>query len=209
MTIHQILAISLIKGVGPQTLRKYVKYIQEKSLNFDLHHSTIEGYFIDLSKIETRIKVPTLADIKNSIEESENVYENSKNAGIKLISYLDEGFPPLLKLLDDYPVLLHYKGEINALNKQCVAVIGTREISEYATKAGEKLTKIMSEKYDYTIISGLALGSDTVAHNAAVDLNKPTAAFLAGGLDKIYPKEDIQYLLQENKIELLDVYTHI
>lgn len=190
MTTHQILAISLIKGVGPQTLRKYIKYIHENSLNFDLHHSTIEGYFVDLSQIESRIKVPTLTDIKNSIEESGNIYEKTINARINLISYLDQEFPPLLKLLDDYPVLLHYKGEINSLNKKCVAVIGSREISEYATKAGEKLTKIMSEKYDYTIISGLALGSDTVAHNAAVELNKPTAAFLAGGLDKIYPKEN-------------------
>jgi DNA processing protein len=188
----QILAISLIKGVGPQSLRKFVKYITDNSFNFDMHYSTIEGYFSELSDIDKRVKLPTVQDIKFAIEQSDIIANNSIDANIKTISYLDLEFPPLLKLLDDYPVLLHYKGDINSLKQKSVAIIGTREVSDHATQAGERLTKIMSNEKGYTIVSGLAVGCDTVAHKSAVEVNKPTAAFLAGGLDKIYPKENIK-----------------
>jgi DNA processing protein len=192
MKSSQILAISLIKGVGPQSLRKFVRYINENSLNFDLHHSTIEGYFIDLSEQDKRVKLPSVQDIKLAIDQSDFISNQSINAGIKTITYLDTDFPPLLRFLDDYPVLLHYKGNIHSLKEKSVAIIGTREVSDHAIQAGERLSKIMSEDKGYTIVSGLAVGCDTVAHRSAVEVNRPTAAFLAGGLDKIYPKENLK-----------------
>lgn len=190
MKSSQILTISLIKGVGPQSLRKFVKYISDNSLIFDIHPSTIEGYFMDLSEHDKRVKLPSLNDIKLAIEQSEIILDKSSNSNIKMVSYLDNDFPPLLKLIEDYPVLLHYRGEISVLKEKSVAIIGTREVSDHAMKAGEKLSKIMSEQKEYTIVSGLAIGCDTVAHKAAVEVNRPTAAFLAGGLDRIYPKEN-------------------
>ena len=192
MKSSQILAISLIKGVGPQSLRKFVKYITDNSFNFDMHYSTIEGYFSELSELDKRVKLPTVQDIKFAIEQSENISNDSLNANIKTISYLEVDFPPLLKLLDDYPVLLHYKGNMHSLKEKSVAIIGTREASDHAIQAGERLSKIMSEDKGYTIVSGLAVGCDTVAHRSAVEVNRPTAAFLAGGLDKIYPKENLK-----------------
>lgn len=188
----QILTISLIKGVGPQSLRKFVKYINDNSFNFDMHYSTIEGYFSELSDLDKRVKLPSVPDIKFAIEQAEIISDKSINANIKTVSYLDLDFPPLLKLLDDYPVLLHYKGEINSLKEKSVAIIGTREVSDHAIQNGSRLSKVMSENKGYTIVSGLAVGCDTVAHRSAVEVNRPTAAFLAGGLDKIYPKENIK-----------------
>jgi DNA processing protein len=190
MTPSQILAINLINGVGPQSLRKFVKYISDNSFSFDTHPSTIEGYFSEIAKIDKRVKLPVIQDIKLALEEAEAIIEKSNNSNIKMISYLDKDFPPLLKLIDDYPVLLHYKGDINTLQEKSVAIIGTREVSDHAKHTGERLSKIMAEQKNYTIVSGLAVGCDSVAHKAAVDLKKPTVAFLAGGLDKIYPKEN-------------------
>jgi DNA processing protein len=192
MKSNEILAISLIKGVGPQSLRKFVKYITDNSFNFDMHYSTIEGYFSELSELDKRIKLPTVQDIKLAIEKSENISNDSINENIKTISYLEVDFPPLLRLLEDYPVLLHYKGNIHSLKEKCVAIIGTREVSDHAIQAGERLSKIMSEDKGYTIVSGLAVGCDTIAHRSAVEVNRPTAAFMAGGLDKIYPKENLK-----------------
>ncbi len=192
MKSSQIFAISLIKGVGPQSLRKFVKYITDNSFNFDMHYSTIEGYFSELAELDKRVKLPSVQDIKFAIDQSELILNQSNNADIKTITYLDADFPPLLRLLNDYPVLLHYKGNIHSLKERCVAIIGTREVSDHAIQAGERLTKIMSEDKGYTIVSGLAVGCDTVAHKTAVESNRPTAAFLAGGLDKIYPKENLK-----------------
>jgi DNA processing protein len=190
MTPSQILAINLINGIGPQSLRKFVKYITDNSYSFDIHPTTIEGYFSEIAAVDKRVKIPTIQDIKLALEEAEVILEKSNNSNIKMISYLDKNFPPLLKLIDDYPVLLHYKGDINTLKEKSVAIIGTREISDHAKQTGERLTKIMAEEKEYTIVSGLAIGCDSVAHKAAVDIKKPTVAFLAGGLDKIYPKEN-------------------
>jgi DNA processing protein len=145
---------------------------------------------MDLSEQDKRVKLPSLNDIKLAIEQSEIIFDKSSNSNIRMVSYLDNDFPPLLKLIEDYPVLLHYRGEISVLKEKSVAIIGTREVSDHAIKAGERLSRIMSEVKGYTIVSGLAVGCDTIAHRSAVQVNRPTAAFLAGGLDKIYPKEN-------------------
>jgi DNA processing protein len=178
-----------MEGVGPVTLRAYINFLQENRLAFDEHTHSMQGIFEELSQKKSRIKVPTREAIDAAKMEAEKIIAQSERAGIRMYSFFDTQYPPLLREIKDAPLLLHVKGNIQCLHEPTVAVIGTREPSAHVTKAGERFTRYFVEA-GFTIVSGLAVGCDTIGHRTACNAGKPTAAFLAGGLDRIYPKEN-------------------
>lgn len=86
-------------------------------------------------------------------------------------------------------MMLYVKGDIKAFQNPTIALIGTREPSILGQKLGKNLADIFVNQ-NITLVSGLALGCDTIAHQSCVNHQKPTIAIMAGGLDKIYPKEN-------------------
>jgi len=98
-------------------------------------------------------------------------------------------FPELLREIPDRPVLLYKKGELPNPSNKLLAVVGSRKYSEYGKKACERLIKDLSG-FPVTIISGLALGIDSIAHRAAIDSNLQTIAIPGSGLNPevIYPR---------------------
>ncbi len=107
----------------------------------------------------------------------------------RLLTFWDAEFPTILKKIYDPPVLLFVKGEIHAADATAMAVVGTRAPTEYGKLAAERLVTALIERR-FTIVSGLARGIDTVAHQAAVKSNGRTLAVLGSGLDQIYPPEN-------------------
>lgn len=108
-----------------------------------------------------------------------------------ILNLADPNYPNLLKQIHKPPQKLYYKGDPALLNKNCIAVVGTRRYSGY----GEEMTgKIIEELscLDICIVSGLALGIDTIAHRAALEYGLPTIAILGSGIDNIYPLENTE-----------------
>ena len=102
--------------------------------------------------------------------------------------------------IPDPPKKLFIRGKLPAKRVKTVAIVGTRKPSAYGR---EIATKIASEcaKNGIVVVSGLALGIDSIAHRAAIDSGGKTIAILANGVDKIYPRshEDLgQRILQTN-----------
>ena len=110
---------------------------------------------------------------------------------IKKINIEDPEYPQLLKLIKDPPKILYFIGELKPQEK-CLAIVGTRKCSPYGIRATQDFANKLSEA-NLTIVSGLASGIDTVAHQTCVDNKKRTIAVLGTGLDEqsIYPKENI------------------
>ena len=101
----------------------------------------------------------------------------------------DKNYPENSKKIDNKPIKLFIKGEIKASDKKALAVVGSRRMSCYGKKVTQKLVAdLVKEKI--TIVSGLARGIDTVAHQTALKMGGRTIAVLAGGLDKVYPPEN-------------------
>ena len=86
---------------------------------------------------------------------------------------------------------LYFQGDINILNQNGIAVIGTRECSEYGRRWCEKFVKELLE-YDLVVISGMARGIDTIAHKTALKYGGKTIAVLPSGFNNIYPKENLE-----------------
>lgn len=129
-------------------------------------------------------KKPLTACPQNIAEEE---IDAIAKAGAHLVVKGEEDYPYLLGQLEDAPPVLTVKGNLNALSQKALAIVGTRN----ASINGRKITQDIAARIGlagYYIVSGLARGIDTCAHQAALDSG--TIAVLAGGVDVIYPAEN-------------------
>jgi len=117
-------------------------------------------------------------------------YQKLEDLGIKLILEQDKEYPKQLKEIPHPPKGLYLKGNISLLTQNesiALAIVGSRNMSEYGKQACEKIIKDISP-YNFTIVSGLAYGIDTCAHQQALLNNLKTIAVLGSGLGYIYPR---------------------
>ncbi len=137
--------------------------------------------------------------------EIEKELSKVKNFGAKIITHKSRSYPRILKLIPDYPLVLTYLGNIDLINQKVFGIVGSRNASHMGQSFA---TKISSElvSYGFVVISGLARGIDTSAHMGAI---KSTIAVMAGGIDHIYPQENLNLyqkisdqglIITENKI---------
>lgn len=146
--------------------------------------------FLNEYGIKFRLPYYSKGEFEKAFLEAEEVMVSSDKLGIKIISFQDEKYPKLLHQISDYPILLNYIGDINMLNiNPTVAVIGTREATDFGKKIGVRLGEFFASN-GFNIVSGLAVGCDTAGHRGALNVNGFTTAVLAHGLDKVYPKEN-------------------
>lgn len=113
--------------------------------------------------------------------------EKSDAAGIRAYSFFDEGYPTRLRGIPDSPAVLFVKGNPQALHlENTLAVVGTREPTDYGQRVTRRLAAT-AVSMGFGIVSGLAHGCDTFAHEGCVESRGIGIAVLAHGLDKVYP----------------------
>lgn len=148
--------------------------------------------------------------VKRAYDIANNIIKDSEDNGIKIILSSDAEYPKRLLLLDDYPPLIYAKGNIDLLqqNDRVVAIVGSREISEYAKVSTKEITTALVEN-NFIIVSGLAKGADSIAHKSCIDKRGKTIAVVANGLGKIYPKENEELLKEilENEGLIISEYS--
>ena len=195
---RQIIALNEISGCGASIIRKIVSESQ-KQTQATFSDSELMEFVNDCISSglkRCRLKTVNKSVFFDAISYADRLIEKSDKYGIKMLSYVDEKFPR--QLLDtineegkaDVPLLLYYKGDLSITKKQGVAIIGTREPTKEGVFAGEYFGERLASA-DYNIVSGLAIGCDTAGHRGA--LKSPegkTTAFLAHGLDTVYPREN-------------------
>ena len=108
---------------------------------------------------------------------------------MKIIDKDNKYFPPRLREIKECPLFLYTEGNLDLLTNNSIAIIGSRNASEKGKKIAEKFSKNLSQ-VGLTIVSGLALGIDTVAHSFSYNEQGKTIAVLGGGFNKIFPPEN-------------------
>lgn len=98
-------------------------------------------------------------------------------------------YPALLRAIDCPPPVLYLRGELGAGDERALAVVGCRRPTSYGVQTAKRLAGDLALA-GYTIVSGLARGIDTAAHEAALEAGGRTLAVLAHGLDRVYPAEN-------------------
>lgn len=110
--------------------------------------------------------------------------------GIKLIEYKDLEYPNKLLEIKEYPEKLYVIGNEKLLSKKAIGIVGARESTGYGEKCARIFAREIS-KANICIVSGMAIGIDTAAHEGAIREKGSTIAVLGCGFNKIYPKENI------------------
>ncbi len=105
---------------------------------------------------------------------------------IRLIAFGDELYPKLLREIPNPPIVLYVLGDLLGRDEMAIAVVGTRKCTPYGRQVTEDIVRDLV-RANLTIVSGLALGIDAIAHQSALYYQGRTIAVLACGLDTIYP----------------------
>jgi len=110
--------------------------------------------------------------------------------GLAVLTLADDGYPNALRAIDHPPPVLYLKGDLVEKDRVAVAVVGTRKPSDYGRMVAEKLAKELGER-GFTVVSGMALGVDTAAHQGALSQSARSLAVLGGGFGHVYPQQNV------------------
>lgn len=175
------IAFSAIEEIDSTFVQRLYNYFGdiEAAFNASLSDlSQIEGFSVKKAQnfIEKRVKI-----------NPDKVMDEILRRKLNFFTFDDENYPQLLRNISDPPVVLYYKGNIGLCNlEKTLAVVGSRRAS---SNAKDVLTKILTEfrNTDICIVSGLASGIDTTAHQGALANNLKTIGVIASGFDFVYP----------------------
>jgi len=173
-------ALSRVTGIGPASFKALLDYFDD-----DVEAAWKAGR-VELVKAGiARRAIENLLKLRATITPLEEL-EKLKKQRMGVLTWKDKLYPPLLREIDDAPPVLYLYGKLTEADRFALAVVGTRNSSTYGQQVTERMVTELA-KGSVTIVSGLALGIDTIAHSAALDAGGRTIAVLACGLDIIYP----------------------
>jgi len=150
----------------------------------------IEKHNLSMLKTET---INELSESKNFFEEK--LLEKLNVEKARIVTIFDDEYPSKLQQIEGAPNLLYYKGSLNDINNISIAVIGSRKATTYGKWAAEKLVKELSE-IGVNIVSGLAVGIDTIAHKTALKYKASTYGIIGCGINVVYPKKNLELFHQ-------------
>lgn len=119
----------------------------------------------------------------------EQVWERLQSLNVQVLTWDDESYPRNLKEIDQPPPVLYVRGSLTPEDEWAVAIVGTRRVTAYGRQVAEEVAATLARN-GVTIISGLARGVDSIAHQAALNAGGRTLAVLGNGVDLIYPPEN-------------------
>jgi len=182
-TAAGILTLTALRGIGPATAERLAERFLLLAAIADAEPAKLRS-LVSASVIESLHEPTALA---NAGEKAQRVLDEADRRGVRVLSVFDQDYPAALRALHDRPPVLFVKGKLSPLRS--VACIGTREPSEFGEIVSDRLVGTLVGA-NWAIVSGLAIGVDTLSHQAALRHGGRTIAVMAGGLDGIYPRQN-------------------
>ncbi|KAB2337496.1 DNA-protecting protein DprA [Cytobacillus depressus] len=183
------------KGIGWKTIFRILKNDPELKKLYELNAN-------DLSLRQSNTTTYSILQDLHSEHIHEQIRQYKLN-GIKIITIFDQEYPKLLKETYQPPWILYAKGDLSLLNNHLhLAVVGSRQHTEYGENAINYFFPQLIEK-KVVIVSGLASGIDTAAHQTAIRLDGKTIGVIAGGIYHIYPQMNKKLAIEMMKNHLI------
>lgn len=183
----QILALLQLPRVGRKTAKRFLDIYGGK-IYTDI--SDIWYDFDDFKGAKKSLLDITKKSFIETYQKVELIQEKCMKMDINIIGWNDLEYPSMCRNILDPPLILFAKGNIaNVNNNICVAVIGTRQPSQFALKMSNRIGRILAEQ-EVIVVSGLAIGCDSAAHSGCIEGGGRTFAILANGLDTVYPRSN-------------------
>ena len=182
-TLFHELALTLLPGIGPQLTRQLMSY----------GGAAKNVLMMPPGKLRripgvgaATVAILTGAEREKAFRKAEADLKKAEKDGVEIIFYTSKRFPSRLKLIPDAPAILYYQGTADLNAPKIVALVGTRQATDYGREQTERIIKGLLP-HRPLVVSGLAYGIDIMAHRAALQEGLETVGVMATGLDIIYP----------------------
>lgn len=176
------IAFNLIPGIGRAKFALLEKHFRNLEHAWQASAAELKAAGLDSKAAES-----VISSRPNISPDAE--IERLERDKVTAFASKDDGYPPRLKEIYDYPPVLYVRGTLTKEDEWCLAVVGTRKPSVYGRQVTEELATDLARNH-ITVVSGLARGIDSVAHRAALQAKGRTLAIFACGLDIVYPAEN-------------------
>lgn len=179
-----ILALLELPRVGRKTAHAFLR----QALPDDATPEALAEFVRDSRSVGlTRSLSVNERDAEAAFEAADAVMDRVERDAIRVLSTRDEAFPARLRSIPDAPVVLFVRGSVEAVaDAKSIAIIGTREPTPFGKKAAHRCAQRAAE-CGLVVVSGLAIGCDTLAHRGCLEGSGRTVAVLAHGLDQVHP----------------------
>ncbi len=177
------IALKSVAGVGNLLFRRLLDRFETPEAVICADASaltTVEGISAAMAR-RIRAADPDAPEIRRELS-------RAADAGFQLVTLGDQHYPQLLSQIPDPPPVLYVLGTLMA-DAAAIAVVGSRNATQYGREVARQLAADLS-KMGVTVVSGMAAGIDTAAHNGAIDGGGQTVAVLGSGLNRIYPSQN-------------------
>lgn len=179
-----IYALTQVPKLGKSSIKQLITFFEHAKNIWNASKSELLESGLSPSLIEQiRIfkKQTNVTDIASKLSEYKN---------LKIIPISHSDYPRMLKEIHDPPSLLYIDGNLQCLHMTCVAIVGSRKMSDYGKSVILDIIQTL-QPYDIVITSGLALGVDGQAHQCALDHDIKTCAVIGSGHNEISPMSNL------------------
>ena len=173
---------SRVTGIGPVRLRALLDHFGSIQAAWEASPATLRALGFDQRTIESFLGTRQRLDLAAELE-------RLAAANVQVLTWDSPDYPALLKSIPSPPPVLYLRGRLLPKDEWALGVVGTRRASVYGREATHTLVHGLAAS-GVTIVSGLAYGIDTYAHQAALQAGGRTLAVLGCGVDVIYPAEN-------------------
>ena len=181
--IQPWLTLHLVPGMGPVTCKKLVVHFGSPEKVLSAGRSDLAG----VTPLRQESLAALFGEGRQQLEDLvKKEIDRAEEKDISIIPYDDPLYPALLKNIHDPPMVLYVKGNPEFLNCKGLGIVGSRSATHYGKSVAEQLANSLSRQ-GFSIVSGLALGIDTAAHQGTLAVKGKTIAVLGCGLDIVYP----------------------
>ena len=183
------LGLSTLPGVGGATLQKLIGQFGSVTAVYD----AVDADLLAVPRVTPEV-VARLRRL--NLEQLDGEIHQLTAKGITILTWDDTDYPDCLRTISSAPPILYTRGQFQPQDAQAVALVGTREPTPTAVAHTQTLACELARR-GLTIVSGLALGIDTAAHEGALRAgNGRTLAVLGSGLHAIHPTQNIPLATQ-------------
>jgi DNA processing protein len=182
---HRLLALCAVKGVSWSLLAREAQRGREIAnlLRGEIWEESGEADLARQLLIRALLRPQPLA------ERVEAELRVAESVGAELVTVLDDAYPANLRLIYNLPPFLFIRGALMVEDAYAVAVVGTRQASERGLRQARRMARALTQE-GVTVVSGLAAGIDTAAHQATLEAGGRTIAVLGTGVAHNYPREN-------------------
>lgn len=179
---HYWLALTHIQGLGTRGALKVVKA-------FGSPERVYAASLTELEACGLTSKIARDLAAQSGLEEADREIHAAAKLGAEIVTPSAADYPPLLWQIPDPPLALYVQGDVSAISRHAVAMVGTRRPSAYGSSVAHRLAVDLALR-QLAIVSGLARGVDSASHRGALEAKGRTVAVLGSGIDVIYPREN-------------------